>query len=148
MCRFFTECLAWTHGVQFMCLAPQNRMAALIGGTTLHTWGEVPIDTGNQNFGGGRKTKQGYSERHSKCCSLRWLIIDEISATGLMLLGVVERYARQGCAGQPYAKDGNGQERCFGGLNLVTCGDCAYPSTPSILGKLAGRLSSQRVLDP
>ena len=30
MCRFFTECLGWTHGVQFTNLAPQNRMAALI----------------------------------------------------------------------------------------------------------------------
>ena len=42
--RFFTECLGWEHGVQFQCLASQHTMAALIGGTTVHGWGKVPVN--------------------------------------------------------------------------------------------------------
>ena len=42
--EMFTQVLHWEHGVQFQCLAPQNTMAALIGGATLHSWGDVPIN--------------------------------------------------------------------------------------------------------
>ena len=41
--RFFEECLGWEDGVQFQCLASQNTMAALIGGSTVHSWGDVPV---------------------------------------------------------------------------------------------------------
>ena len=30
ICRFFEEALGWEHGVQFVCIAFQNRMAAAI----------------------------------------------------------------------------------------------------------------------
>ena len=30
--------------VQFQCLASQHTMAALIGGTTVHGWGKVPVN--------------------------------------------------------------------------------------------------------
>ncbi len=41
---FFEEVLGWTHGVQFQFLAPQNAMAALLGGSTVHTWGVIPVN--------------------------------------------------------------------------------------------------------
>ena len=50
-----------------------------------------------------------------------------------MLLGLVEQYARKGCAGQIHAKDKKGMERCFGGLNLVTGGD--WMQLPAVLQK-------------
>ncbi len=42
--RFFEECLGWEDGVQFVYLATQNTMAALVGGQTVHTWGQIPVN--------------------------------------------------------------------------------------------------------
>ena len=48
VCRYFREVLKWTDGVEFQCVASQNRMSGRIDGVTLHTWGQVPIDSENQ----------------------------------------------------------------------------------------------------
>ena len=42
---FYEEVSAWTHGVQFVFVASQNSMAALIAGSTLHSYGMVPFNT-------------------------------------------------------------------------------------------------------
>ena len=42
LCEVF-EILGWTHGVQFVCLAYQNTMAALINGATIHHWSGIPV---------------------------------------------------------------------------------------------------------
>ena len=42
-CQFFQEVLGWTSGVEFQCVASQNRMAGRINGATLHSWGEVAL---------------------------------------------------------------------------------------------------------
>ena len=56
--RFCKECLGWEHGVQFQCLASQHTMAALFGGTTVHGWGQVPIDTSKAHeLAGWKKDK-------------------------------------------------------------------------------------------
>ena len=34
--RLFTEGLGWKHGLEFMCVAFQNRVAHTMGGITLH----------------------------------------------------------------------------------------------------------------
>ena len=39
---FFEDCMGWQHGVQFVCVASQNTMAALIGGFTNHSFGNIP----------------------------------------------------------------------------------------------------------
>ena len=76
-CQYFKEVLGWTHGVEFQCLASQNRMAGRIDGATLHSWGEVPIDRENQNVLDRRtSTKTGGAQMHNKSASLRFLIID------------------------------------------------------------------------
>ena len=41
--RIFMEARDWTHGVQFLCVAFQNKVAYAMGGTTLHTAGDLPI---------------------------------------------------------------------------------------------------------
>ena len=46
--NFFEEVLGWQHGREFVCLASMNTMAALIGGSTIHAWGEVPINAEQQ----------------------------------------------------------------------------------------------------
>ena len=39
---FFEAVLGRTHGVEFACIASMNTMAAVIGGSTIHSFGEVP----------------------------------------------------------------------------------------------------------
>ena len=41
--RIFMEARDWTHGVQFLCVAFQNKVAYAMGGATLHTAGDLPI---------------------------------------------------------------------------------------------------------
>ena len=43
ICELFTDVLGWTSGNQFICLAVQNTMAANIGGSTIHHWGNIPF---------------------------------------------------------------------------------------------------------
>ena len=38
---FFEEVCGWTHGVEFVSLASQHTMTALIGGFTIHSFGNV-----------------------------------------------------------------------------------------------------------
>ena len=43
MRRLMEEGLGWEHGVQFVCLAFQNAMAAQINGYTIHHWSGLPV---------------------------------------------------------------------------------------------------------
>ena len=42
---FFEDVLGWEHGREFVCVASMNTMAALIGGLTIHSWGEIPVNS-------------------------------------------------------------------------------------------------------
>lgn len=82
--------LGWTHGVQFVCLAFQNSMAAQINGFTLHHWSGIPA----RNTSG-----EGTGDAHQqsiKCQALRVILIDEISMISAELLGTLE-YAQACC---------------------------------------------------
>jgi hypothetical protein len=41
--RFFVEALGWEHGVEFVFVAFQNRVAYAMGGTTLHAGGDIAV---------------------------------------------------------------------------------------------------------
>ena len=41
--RMFTEAMGWTHGVEFLNVAFQNRVAHAMGGTTLHSGGDLSV---------------------------------------------------------------------------------------------------------
>ena len=89
--RFFTECLGWKHGVQFQCLASQHTMAALFGGTTVHGWGQVPIDTSKAHeLVGKKKGVGGPDTLFERAQSIEWLIIDEISMVSAKLLAEID----------------------------------------------------------
>ena len=47
----FEEVLGWQHGVQFVCLAFQNTMAAQIAGETIHHWSGIPVSDADGNAG-------------------------------------------------------------------------------------------------
>jgi len=39
----FTEALGWQHGDEFICVAFQNRVAHAMGGSTMHSGGDIGI---------------------------------------------------------------------------------------------------------
>merc|ERR1712035_175237 len=75
--------IGWQHGVQFVCLAFQNAMAAHINGFTIHHWSGIPTRPKNGNTTGDRH-KQAI-----KCQALRVVILDELSMDSAELLGAL-----------------------------------------------------------
>ena len=84
--RFFIEALEWEHGVTFMFVAFQNRVAYAMGGTTLHAGGDVAV-------GGPGSRKLGHLDidvLFTRNQHLRWVLIDEVGMIGDELLGSFE----------------------------------------------------------
>ena len=79
--EFFLQVCAWQHGVQFVFLASQNTMCSLIGGFTLHSWGQIVFrqKDGTPANTKKRRPQKNMSEMFLKLESLRWLFIDETS---------------------------------------------------------------------
>ena len=78
--RFFEECLGWEDGVQFKFLASQNTMAALVGGTTVHSWGIIPVNSTDAANKISAKLSDGDIDGlYLNALSIRWLILDESS---------------------------------------------------------------------
>ena len=120
MRKFFEEALGWEHGVQFVCVAFQNRMAAAIGGTTLHTAAELPRP------GEDLSRKLAHSDidnLYIQNAQLRWVIIDEISMVADELLGAFEYEFTQAARQTRYSKRKDKLHRIFGGYNLMLFGD-------------------------
>ena len=113
--------------------ASQNTMAAAIHGSTNHSWGEVPIDLDNPDARQTRKNKAGISTLFLKCLNQRWLCIDEISTSSLLVLGIMESNLRKACKRHLHALDKDGSPRSWGGLNLVTGGD--WNQLPAVKAK-------------
>ena len=81
----FEEVLGWQHGVQFVCLAFQNTMAAQIAGETIHHWSGIPVVEAD----GGAAARDPH-KLSTTCQLLRWLLIDEISMVSAQLFGQLE----------------------------------------------------------
>ena len=81
----FETVLGWEHGVQFVCLAFQKRMAAQIAGETIHHWSGIPV----LHSDGGTAAVDPH-KLSTKCQSLRWILIDEISMVSAQLFGQLE----------------------------------------------------------
>ena len=62
------------HGVQFVCLAFQNVMAALVSGFTVHHWAGIPIGEAE-----GTSTTKDANRLSTRCQCVCFIIIDEIS---------------------------------------------------------------------
>ena len=119
MRELFETVLGWKHGVQFVCLAFQNTMAAQIAGETIHHWCGMSVGEG-----AGGSVVRDTDKLSAKCQLLRWLLIDEISMVSahlfgqleMAVLGVVRRKS-------PYRLDTGGKARPFGGINVLLFGD-------------------------
>ena len=130
----FETVLGWQHGVEFVCLAPLNTMAALIKGNTLHSWGEIPInaDQAARNSA-SRHVARDITTLSTKCSAMRWLLVDEIEAVGCELLATLDTNLRCAVAAKntykkrPRRKDAKtkarAEQRLWGGINFVAFGD-------------------------
>ena len=119
MRRLMEEGVGWQHGVQFVCLAFQNAMAAQINGFTVHHWSGIPCRVVEGSSGGDRH------KLSIKCQALRVVIIDEISMISAELLGTLQYVVtaairRQGTYKKRHS---DGSTRLFGGVNVIMCGD-------------------------
>ena len=122
--NYMEEVLQWTPGIEFQAVASQNRMGMRVGGTTMHHWGEVPIDMQKMSQSGKKRSKStGATDMYTKCQVLRMLLIDEISTAALQVLGVMESNMRRGRSGLAWSTDASGEPRDWGGVNLGIFGD-------------------------
>jgi hypothetical protein len=99
-------------------------MAALFGGTTVHGWGQVPIDASKAHeLAGRKKGKSGVDELYKRAQSTQWLVIDEISTLAVLVAGVFDSNLRRARKRHPNARRPDGAERPFGGINVTVAGD-------------------------
>jgi len=118
--RFFEECLKWEDGVQFQFLASQNTMAALIGGSTVHSWSTIPVNaTDAANKIHGKDSEGDIDELFARALGMRWLIFDEVSTLSPYLLGVLETYLRRACCRHPYAQFNRRNQVCR--VDVIKC---------------------------
>ena len=71
--RFFREALGGQHGMQFLCVAFQNRVAHAMGGVTLQSGGDVSVCGGDKSL-----SHTDVDVLFTRNQDARWLLFDEI----------------------------------------------------------------------
>ncbi len=120
---FFEEVLGWQHGIEFVFIASMNTMAALIDGFTIHSFGDILVDTNKRQ---AKKSKSWAAPNLNKMWeriqNLRWVLMDEGSTASGEILNILESNLRTSTreqnAGVGYKLRSTGEERPFGGLNV------------------------------
>ena len=117
--RLFVEALGWEHGMQFLMVAFQNRVAWTMGGTTLHA-------AANLARPGDKDRELQHSEvdnLYLRNQALRWVFIDEIIMVPDDLLGRFEDAFTRAAAQSRFKHRKDKTMRIFGGYNLICFGD-------------------------
>jgi len=83
--RLFVEVMGWTGGVEFDCVAFQNRVAFAMHGSTLHTAGQIKI--GEQSYS-AMLEHTDIDTLFTKNQHLRWVVFDEVFMIPDDLLGI------------------------------------------------------------
>lgn len=117
---FFQDALGWKHGSEFLCVAFQNRMAAAIGGVTLHAGADLPRPGENRDRKLEHSDVDNLYARHGR---LRWIIMDEVSMISDELLGEFEAHITNAASATRYTRRRDKTQRIFGGYNLLLVGD-------------------------
>lgn len=122
---FFTKVCNWEHGREYVYLASQNTMAALINGFTLHSYHRL---TYKQEDGTivQKDDKGAAAIEYTRYQGLRWMFIDEFSTVGLQQYAEIDAKTRRHIRTRgTWALRGKGEDakRPFGGLNVVAAGD-------------------------
>ena len=120
---FFEEICGFQHGREFVFLAPQNTQAALIGGYTIHSFGNID----RHGYSKSGRGEDGMNKWYIQYQNLRWIFVDEVSCAGLEVLG----HLHQHLVGATRDRDTwklrleHGQEvpRLCAGMNVIWGGD-------------------------
>ena len=111
----FEQVLGWKHGIQFVCLAYQNVMAAAIGGETIHHWAGIPIGVDAEV-----SSSRNLHSFSTRCQCIRFIIIDEISMVSAELLAALEQSVRKVVRQtRIFRINEKGEVRAFGGINVI-----------------------------
>ena len=102
-----------------LCVAFQNRVAYAMGGTTLHSSGDIAV--GNQSV--TNLTHTDIDLRFTRNQHLRWPIIDEGPMIPDDLFGAFEHHLADAAVDSRYRKRSDKSVRPFGGYNLIILGD-------------------------
>ena len=117
--RSLKKYLGGSMGVQIVILGYQNSTAAQMDGFTFHHWSGIPVRAEVGTSGTKKSTKL-----FSKCQSLRFRFIDEISMVSAGLIHALDKeVSRIVCKLNLYQVRPDGSERSFGGINLGWLGD-------------------------
>jgi hypothetical protein len=88
---YFEEVWSWTLGLEFVFTAPLNSMASNIGGSTIHSWGQIGFkDRRGTLINCQQKSNEEVPSMATQCEAVRFLFIDEIEAAGAETLGSLE----------------------------------------------------------
>ena len=94
-----------------------------MGGATIHSWGNIPVNaTDAANEVEAKGTDGDVDSVFVNAQGIRFLVIDEVSTASPMLLGLLDAYLRRACGRRPYARL-SGRRRPFGGINIIFAGD-------------------------
>ena len=127
--RFFTEALQWTHGVEFMFVAYQNKVAHAMKGITIHNAGMLDL---------GQQSRQGEQTDvdvlFTKNQDLKWVLVDEVGMVSDHLLGSFGHGLGE-ASNRPsrFKKRHNGMPRIFGGDVWRLSTTCTMPTRRSTL---------------
>ena len=116
--RFFKEALAWQHGVQFVCVAFQNRVAYAMGGVTLHSGGDVSVGGSDKSL-----SHTDVDVLFTRNQDVRWLLFDEIGMIPDSLLGAFEKHITDAAKPSRFLHRAPNSPRPCGGYNVLTFGD-------------------------
>ena len=116
---YFEEVWRWVQGNQFIFLAPLNSMAANIDGATIHSWGEIGfIDRQGRYIASKSKKEDDVSTLAGLLDFPRWILIDEIEASGTELLSLLnEEICRKAPYHSPYRLSQN--------VGTAVAGECS-----------------------
>ena len=124
---FFENVCGWRHGVEFVYLASQNSMAAVIDGCTFHSYLGIPFmkqDGVVANRKDPRGGEHGISNFFLRYERLRWIFVDECSTIGCEILAAGEDQTRRHIReSHTWAMRSKYEQRCFGGVNVCFAGD-------------------------
>ena len=81
--QFFEEVCGWVHEQQFVFLATQNTMAALIQGRTLHSYHKLTHKKTDGTVIAHTDPRMEQSSLWYQYRALRWMFIDEFSTVSL-----------------------------------------------------------------
>ena len=127
--RMFVEARGFTNGVEFVCVAFQNRVAHTMNGATLHSAGDVPVG------GYGQERKLQHTDvdlLYVRNQTLRWILIDEVFMIPNDLLGTFAQHFADAAIDSQYKFRTDDSKQVFGGYNVMMFGDTLQlPPIPS-----------------